>query len=536
MTGVVTNSPEKTTKHAQLHVFAAIFFCGWLSGGAWGIAEAIWRLAGSANGFYDALFWGYCFYGVLGGLCGCIIYPLDRLWSHRFSLSLRWSVYSCILFLGILCWVLPNWIVVLVIPFWIWLSTILLTRSPLKIVLSLKGGWFLSGVLFILSGVFSLTTGPVQRPLKKPESYEQLKNNILILAIEGLRTEDLHNVAPSIADLRARSLRFDQTYRDSMDPQKAMIAMLGGQHRWLYKDIDGEFLSLAEILLEEGYHTVAVVNDLQLGYHSGLDQGFEEYYFLPAHSPLPFTEGARRLKLIGVCLRFWAYIGQDPGRYHRSSAEVLSRLQQSIQKFGEENWFAYVQIRELEPPFFFEEEHGFRRAAPNEEHRAYQERLQRLDGSLGSFWGKLGDISIKGNTIVVMVSTKALTFKHEPPRFNVPFSIFVPHRQAQSIQHEAQLIDLSPTLASLLSLPRQFWNGIDLLHDPNMRYERPIVSHTPQGWSMIQYEGWRYMLDARNGEGRLYNIERDPEQRYNLWEERPLVRDRLQNVFQEQPR
>ena len=210
MTAQHQKTSQQADKNAERRIFMALLFCGWLSGGAWGITEAIWRLAGSANGFYDALFWGYCFYGLLGGVGACFLYPIDRIFGRRFSLPLRWSIYSCLFFLGTLFWVIPTWIVLIVIPFWTWLSTILLTRSPLKVVLSLKGGFFLSAILFLLSGVFSLTTGPIQRQLQTPQAYEQSKPNILILAIEGLRTENLKQLAPSIADLRARSVRFEE--------------------------------------------------------------------------------------------------------------------------------------------------------------------------------------------------------------------------------------------------------------------------------------------------------------------------------------
>lgn len=518
----------------EWHIWA-IVFCGLLSGGSWGIIEAVWRLAGTANGSYDALFWGYCFYGGAGVVLSLGIYPIDYFIMSRFRLSLRWSLYFCLIFCGLFGWVTPIGWGLLLVPISVWFLDILLRRSPLKIVPSFKGGIALSLVLFVLSAVFSLTTGPVRRPLELPNSYKTQHPNVLIMALEGLRTDDVAQLAPSIADLRSRSLRFEQTYSDSLDSQKAMIALLGGQHRWLHHDIDDSFVSLAEIFLSEGYHTAAVVNDLELGLHSGLDQGFEHYTFLPAHSPLPFTEGARRLKIIGILLDFWAYIGHDPGRYHRSSFEMLSKLKTSLHSFGDENWFAYVQLRELEPPFFFEDVSRFRRAKKHEEHDAYRERLRHLDGALGTFWRWLEDYVGEQDTIVILISTKSVSFMHEEPNFEVPLSIFIPRHHAKSIQHEAQLIDIPSTLASLLSFKSEFWNGIDLLHGGQKYQQRPIFSHTPQGWSMVQHEGWRYMLDKRNGEGRLYNVVQDPNLKKNLWDDEPQMRNKLQKFFQEQP-
>ena len=126
-------------------------------------------------------------------------------------------------------WVTGNFWFLFLIPILVWFFEVLLRRSPLKVVPSLKGGAALSLVIIVLSGVFSLTTGPIRRPLNTPEHYHQDRPNVLIMALEGLRTEKIHEVAPSIAELRRRSIRFEQTYRDAMGAQQSMIAMLGGQ-------------------------------------------------------------------------------------------------------------------------------------------------------------------------------------------------------------------------------------------------------------------------------------------------------------------
>ena len=82
---------------------------GALSGGCWGIIEAVWRLAGSANGTYDALFWSYCFYVFLGALIGVLLYPLDRFLGRERSESLRWSTCFCVVFFGLSIWVIELW-------------------------------------------------------------------------------------------------------------------------------------------------------------------------------------------------------------------------------------------------------------------------------------------------------------------------------------------------------------------------------------------------------------------------------------------
>jgi membrane-anchored protein YejM (alkaline phosphatase superfamily) len=414
------------------------------------------------------------------------------------------------------------------------MGEIFLRRSPLKILPSMKGTLAMGTVFLLLTFVFSLTTGPISRKLVYPASFSKGKKNVLILSIEGLRGDNMHKEAPNISLVRSRSVRFSHTYSDSLHPQKAMTALLGGQHSWLRESyLSDDFESLAEILLRNGYHTSAVVNELELGIHSGLDQGFERYTYLPSNAPLPFTEGARRVKLIDLLLGFWARLGSDPGRYHRSSVEVLQRVQQDVESFGEENWFVFAQIRELDPPYFLEEHNEFYRAEKGEEEQAYQERLKSLDASFGAFWHWLERRD--RNLILVLMSTHPPSYADGPPRFQIPLSIMVPQSHVQEVQHHAQLIDIPPTLAAIIGLPAHHWNGVDLLQENHPREGRPIYSHSPQGWSMVQFDGWRYMLDAQNEEGHLYNIRQDPMLQNNLWHEEPNRRSQLQEVFRTSP-
>ena len=105
----------------------------------------------------------------------------------------------------------------------------------------------------------------------------------------------------------------------------------------------------------------------------------------------------------------------------------------------------------------------------------------------------------------------------------------------EEVQEHAQLIDIPPTLAGILGFPPQHWNGVDLLQETSPQRGRPIYSHTPKGWSMVQFDGWRYMLDERNGEGHLYNVQRDPMLQHNLWNEEPNRRSQLHEVLRSPP-
>ena len=124
---------------------------------------------------------------------------------------------------------------------------------------------------------------------------------------------------------------------------------------------------------------------LHLGVHSGLHQGFERYTYLPPNAPFPFTEGARRVKIIDIFLRLWADLGETPGRYHRSSTEVFQQLKDDMLHFDGENWFCICTDSRARSSLFFEDKTGFRRAKKVRKNWHIERVYERLDGSLDLF-------------------------------------------------------------------------------------------------------------------------------------------------------
>ena len=393
----------------------------------------------------------------------------------------------------------------------------------------------MAAALLMLTAVFSLTTGPIPRKLVLPDQFDTANKNVSILSVDGLRADRLQRgLSPSIDHLRSQSQVFEDAYSDSTDSRIALQAILGGQHQWLEDgDVPESFLSFSELALERGYHTGAIVNDISLGVYSNLDQGFEEYIFLPPHSPLPLTEGARRLTLIQFLLRQWAERGSDPGRYYRSSSEVFSQIKDFLRNKEEENWFLYAQLRELDPPIFMEGHDGFYRPKGRDVFHAYDEQLRRIDGSLGSFLVWFNQQPYAKQSIVVLLSTRGANLGEDRdiPQLHVPLSIYVPQRPPRRYRGIVQLIDLSPTISALLSFERQSWSGINILQSSFQDRERPLYFRSGEGWSMIQLNGWRYLHYGDRQEGRLYNIQADPRQKRDLNIKEPRRREELRDIL-----
>ena len=162
--------------------------CRRISGGCWGILEAVLRLTGSSNGAYDAIFWSYSFYVFVG--CRSWYFALATELSPSakrvvgvFALEFLFLLVASGMFS---IWAMESWYgIILIVPM-IWLGEVFLRQSPLKVIVRPKGSLAMTSVLFILTFVFSIDHWPHSPKTLMARIFSNRKNNVLILSIEGL--------------------------------------------------------------------------------------------------------------------------------------------------------------------------------------------------------------------------------------------------------------------------------------------------------------------------------------------------------------
>jgi hypothetical protein len=528
-----------------------------LAGGCVGALEAIFTLAGKDVGEYDAIFWGVFSYSCLGlgagFLVGLLLLVLPR---GGASEALTWSIGFTVVVLFLTGWLLEGpytsssifCMASAAFPATVWLIGILLRRTPLKVLPSFKGSVAMISVALLVSGVFSLTPGrPLHLLATKPQDPAGSAPNILLVVADGLRGDQLGKGGSPVLDrFFAESMIFEQAYSNSPTVDAAMASLMVGQA--VAPPISDEAVSLSELLEANGYQTAAIMNDLSLGRFSNLQQGFDHYQFLPPRSPIPLTEGARRLKLIRLLLTHWSDRKAESGRRYRSSSEVLFHLRQFIQKQAPSPWFAIAHLRETQEPLY----HGDRAIWPHQvppliAQKAYREELKRLDQALGAFWGWFEQSGYTSNTIVMLVGSSGTELQPRDrggpspyrQRLSVPLAIRRPSSSPGRIHHPVQLLDVPTTLARRAGLePDPSWNGEDIL-DLKMKGApppaRPIYAHFSdenRGWSMVQLEEWKYIQRHGSTDSEeLYNLREDPGELNNLSEAEDERRQQMQNVL-----
>ncbi|MEC3908801.1 sulfatase [Tamlana sp. 2201CG12-4] len=162
--------------------------------------------------------------------------------------------------------------------------------------------------------------------------------------------------------------------------------------------------------------------------------------------------------------------------------------------------------------------------------RAYLASMAFVDYQLGKVLTALEESKYKDNTIIVLWSDhgyhlgeKGRTCKHSlwRPATNVPLVFAGPNIKKSSTTNQAVgLIDLYPTLLEMCNLPKNTTNEghsiVPLINNPEQNWEYPAI--TSYGHKNVSlYKDAYHFIHYTDGSGELYNIEDDPNEWKNLY-------------------
>ncbi len=143
-----------------------------------------------------------------------------------------------------------------------------------------------------------------------------MRPNIILIVLDCVRFDGIHafgnprQVSPTIDRLAKRSRRYPQARSAAVWTLPSHASMFTGLHprqhgvnvdtRWL----DERIPTMAELLANAGYQTVAFSTNAWVGPHFGLDRGFEDFFALwriipsMGNAPFPWWEKALRKGLL----------------------------------------------------------------------------------------------------------------------------------------------------------------------------------------------------------------------------------------------
>jgi len=327
--------------------------------------------------------------------------------------------------------------------------------------------------------------------------------NVVVILEDTLRADYLstygygRETSPNKTDAFSRQgVVFEYAFSQATKTRPSVPSIMTGLYPlatgvWHFSDVlSDRYLTLAEILRNQGYVTASFIQNGNAGASSGLHQGFD--------------------------------VLRDERMMSGPSDEVLGEPAFDwLEKHRDENFFLYLHAidphgpYDPEPPYdnWYEDEKGrgsaveagFRyepegmdTATDNERRARYAGEIRYNDALIPGFLDKLRELGLDRNTLVVLLSDHGEymgehgDWEHRPPGFTpvirVPLMFLYPAAfpDARRITENVQLVDVVPTILDLGGIDRsglliQGESLVDLIEgrDPEYWQNRVVISEEP---------------------------------------------------------
>src|SRR5688572_467153 len=361
--------------------------------------------------------------------------------------------------------------------------------------------------------------------------------NVVLITLDTLRADHLGTYGntevrtPNLDQLAGRSVVFEQAMTSAPLTLPAHSSIMTGQFppRHGVRDNGGFFLgpdqvTMAELLSAQGFKTGAAVGAFVLDSKWGLDQGFATY-----QDDFDLSK-VKAMSLASI---------RRPGN------EVVDLALKWMDGVAGERFFSWLHLYDPHAPYVSPEPYK-----SQFEGHPYRGAVAFTDAQVGRVLAFLKDRGLTDRTIVIVTGDHGESLgehgegthgffiyessMHVPLIIHAPFSQTAGRRVARPVR----TVDIMPTVLDLLQMPvPDALAGVSLA--PLLAGARELSNVAMEGYAEAMYPlhhyGWseltatrsdRYkLIDAPRPE--LYDLERDPGERTNIFEERRSVGDAM---------
>jgi choline-sulfatase len=379
-----------------------------------------------------------------------------------------------------------------------------------------------------------------------PRGVSRSDLNVVLLTLDTLRADHLGAYGsttvrtPHLDNLASRGVVFEQAMTSAPLTLPAHSSMFTGHFppRHGVRDNGGFFLApeqvtMAEVLSGQGFTTGATVGAFVLDSKWGLDQGFATY-----QDDFDLTN-VKAMSLASV---------KRPGN------EVVDLALKWMESVADQRFFSWLHLYDPHAPY--ESPEPYR---SDYKGHPYRGAVAFTDAQVGRVMAFLKDRGIADRTIVVVAGDhgeglgehgeETHGFFIYESAMRVPLIVAAPfsNTAGRRVARPVRTVDILPTVLDLLQIPSpDTIAGVSLA--PLLAGAKDIPNVAMEGYAEAMYPlhhyGWseltatrsdRYkLIDAPRPE--LYDLERDPHELNNIFEERRSVGDAMLRNLRDQKR
>lgn len=299
----------------------------------------------------------------------------------------------------------------------------------------------------------------------------------------------------------------------------------GARANGLYR-LDSKYLTLAEILTDNGYATGAAVSASVLEKQYGIAQGFQDY-----DDETESKDETGGLAAVTVA--------------ERTGDQTVERAEQWIRAHAADKFFYWVHFYDPHFPYQAPSPYSEKYADP------YDAEIAFTDAQLARLVELLDELDLSDRTLIVIAGDHGeARGQHEEPThaclvydstLHVPMVMRCGDQLGGGVhvQRPVSLVDIMPTVLTLLGIEAPApMDGIDLTQPPagdRSLYFETLQGLADYGWAAllgVRNESWKYIHGPTS---ELYDVSTDPFEATDLIDARPEIaaamHQRLEDFF-----
>jgi arylsulfatase A-like enzyme len=389
----------------------------------------------------------------------------------------------------------------------LWLGKILLTRTPLKVLLLPKGTVAAYGLLCLLAAVFSISPqdGRAGQLAPDREQAPGLKHrpNVLLIMVDTLRADYLGsygapaNVSPQLDALAKDGVVFENGFASASWTRASTASLFTGMvpssHSCDVKVamLPDDVTTVAEVLQGQGYVTAGLPNNINVTRSFNFQQGFDYFEYQAPEYIAGATESASQLSMYNVVRKVRDRLGDGRKRvedYYQPADVVLGNAKTFIQANQDKRWFTWAHLMEPHDPYFERpfNGQGIGRAEmefPPKElldtiKDSYTKEITWMDTELGSFFAWMKAEGLYDQTTIIITSDHGEEFLEHggwwhgttlyDEQLHVPLIVKMPKQKWAGVRIPWQVrqLDIAATIAALAGAPVPAeWQADDLFEE-----------------------------------------------------------------------